>query len=525
MVKLHPDDHIQFADNHEEECPMNLITLADENLQFFGEYSCLIFEDSVFTNRQMLHAANSLSCGLAAHGITPGNKVVVMLPNCPEVLVGYQGILRSGAVIVPVIPLLPGKELNHILLNCDAAAIITNRDIFIKNEDMLKSLAILRHVIIVDGEAPAGTISYRDMLGNHSEEPACRTIKENDLAVILYTAGTTATPKGVMLTHNNLYSNAVSSAASHGTKSTDITIVALPLSHSFGLTTMNKAYKYGNLHILMRRFQAEEAFRLIEKYKVTDFPGVPAMFMMMLNSPESAKYDLSSLKKCLSAGAPFPLAGMTAFQQKFNCQVFEGYGLSEASPAVATNYHDRPVKPGSIGQPMPGVQVRIVDEQMRDVPAGVAGELLVKGPNVSAGYYKLPEESANTFVNGWLRTGDMAKMDEDGYLYLVERKKDLIIRGGFNIYPRYIEEVLYKHPAIQDAVAIGVPDPVMGEEVKVYITLKEGKAATAEEILSYCQYQLAKNKLPKYIEFIKAIPRNPMGKILRKELRKLNYAE
>jgi long-chain acyl-CoA synthetase len=504
---------------------MNLVALADENLKSFGEYPCLIFEDSVFTNKQLLHASNSLSRGLKARGIKAGEKAVVMLPNCPEVLVSYQGILRSSAIIVPVISLLTEKELSHILINCEAVAMITSRDIFLKNEVMLKSIASMKHIIIVDGDAPEGTISYRALLMNHSEEPAYQTIREDDLAVILYTAGTTSTPKGVMLTHKNLYSNAVSSAASHGTKTTDITFVALPLSHSFGITTMNKAYKYGNLHILMRRFQVEEALRLIEKYKVTDFPGVPAMFIMMLNSPESAKYNVSSLKKCLSAGAPFPLANMTAFQQKFNCQVFEGYGLSEASPAVATNYHDRPIKPGSIGQPMPEVNVRIVDDQMRDVPVGVAGELLVKGPNVSSGYYKLPEESAKTFVNGWLCTGDMAKMDEDGYLYLVERKKDLIIRGGFNIYPRDIEEVLYKHPAIQDAVAIGVPDPVMGEEVKVYIVLKEGKAADAEEILNYCQDQLAKNKLPKYIEFIKTIPRNPMGKILRNELRKLNYHE
>jgi long-chain acyl-CoA synthetase len=504
---------------------MNLVALANENLKSFGEYSCLIFEDSAFTNKQMLYAANSLSQGLKANGIKAGDKAAVMLPNCPEVLVSYQGILRSGAIIVPVISLLTEKELSHILINCEAVAIIICRDIFLKNEAMLKSITTLKRIIIVDSDAPKGTISYRSLLGNNSEEPAHQAIKDDDLAVILYTAGTTSTPKGVMLTHKNLYSNAVSSAAAHGTKATDITLVALPLSHSFGITTMNKAYKYGNLHILMGRFQVEEALRLIEKYKVTDFPGVPAMFVMMLNSEEAAKYDLSSLKRCLSAGAPFPLANMTAFQQKFNCQVFEGYGLSEASPAVATNYHDRPIKPGSIGQPMPEVKVRIVDDKMQDVPVGVAGELLVKGPNVSSGYYKLPEDTAKTFENGWLRTGDMAKMDEDGYLYLVERKKDLIIRGGFNIYPRDIEEVLYKHPAIQDAVAIGVPDPVMGEEVKVYIVLKEGKAATAEEILSYCQDQLAKNKLPKYIEFIKTIPRNPMGKILRKELRKLNSHE
>jgi long-chain acyl-CoA synthetase len=246
------------------------------------------------------------------------------------------------------------------------------------------------------------------------------------------------------------------------------------------------------------------------------------MFMMMLNNPEAAGYDLSSLKSCLSAGAPFPLAHMTAFQQKFNCKVFEAYGLSEASPAVSTNYHDRPTKPGSIGQPMPEVEVRIVDDQDEDVPAGAVGELLVKGPNVSSGYYKLPEETARTFINGWLHTGDMARLDEDGYLYLMERKKDLILRGGFSIYPRDIEEILHKHPAIQDVAAIGVPAPMMGEEIKVYVVLKEGMTVVAEEILQYCQSQLAKYKWPKFIEFTNSLPRNPMGKILRKELRKLN---
>jgi len=242
----------------------------------------------------------------------------------------------------------------------------------------------------------------------------------------------------------------------------------------------------------------------------------------MLNSPEAAGRDLSSWKSCLSAGAPFPLANMEAFQQKFNCKVFEAYGLSEASPAVSTNYHNRLTKPGSIGQPMPEVEVRIVDDQDRDVPAGAIGELLVRGPNVSSGYYKLPAETVKTFVNGWLHTGDMARMDEDGYLYLVERKKDLILRGGFSIYPRDIEEILYKHPAISDAVSIGIPDPLMGEEIKVYVVLKAGMPTAPEEILNYCRDQLAKHKWPKYIDVVQTIPRNPMGKILRKELRKLN---
>jgi len=448
--------------------------------------------------------------------------VVVMLPNCPEVLIGYQGILRCGAVIVPLIPLLNETELAHILGNCEATAMITTHDIFLKNAAMLRTITPLKNIILVDNNAPEGTFLFRSLIGDHSEAPALPAIAEEDLAVILYTAGTTSTPKGVMLTHKNLYSNAVNASRAHGTKATDTTLVALPLSHSFGITSMTKAYTYGNMHALMRKFQVDEAFKLIEKYKVTSFPGVPAMFIAMLNSPDAGRYDLSSLKSCLSGAAPFPIASLLAFQKRFNCTVYEAYGLSEASPAVSTNHHNCPTKPGSIGQPIPEVEVRIVDDQDHDVSGGEVGELLVKGPNVSSGYYKLPEETAKTFRNGWLHTGDMAKMDKDGYLYIVERKKDLIIRGGFNIYPRDIEEILYQHPAVQDAVAIGVSAPVMGEEVKVYVVPKEGMTVSTEELLHYCQSRLAKYKWPKFIEFTKSLPRNPMGKILRKELRKRN---
>jgi long-chain acyl-CoA synthetase len=501
---------------------MNLIALADENLKIFGEYPFIIYEDTTFTNKQMLHYADSLANGLNTFDVKKGNKVVVMMPNCPEVLISYQGILRCGAVIVPLIPLMNERELTHILANCEAVAMITTSDIYRKNESMLWTISSLKHIILTDGNIPERTMNFWSLTRDCTEEPNVQGIEEGDLAVILYTAGTTSTPKGVMLTHKNLYSNAVNASTAHGTQSSDITLVALPLSHSFGITSMNKAYKYGNLHVLMRKFQVEEAFKLIEKHKVTNFPGVPAMFITMLNSSDAEQYDLSSLKSCLSGAAPFPVANLTAFQKKFNCTVFEAYGLSEASPAVSTNHYNRPTKPGSIGQPIPEVKVRIVDEQDQDVPPGEVGELLVKGPNVSSGYYKLPEETAKTFRHGWLHTGDMARMDEDGYLYIVERKKDLIIRGGFNIYPRDIEEILYHHPAVRDSVAIGVPDPVMGEEVKVYIVLKEGTTADAAELLHHCQNQLAKHKWPKFIEFMETLPRNPMGKILRKELRKLN---
>jgi len=334
---------------------MNLVTLADENLRNFGEYPFIIFEDATFTNRQMINQASGLADGLKSLGVKKGDNVVVMLPNCPEVLISYQGILRCGAVIVPLIPLVNERELIHILGNCEATAMITTGDIFQKNKTMLRTIKLLKNIILMDNDSSAGTFPFWSLIRDHSETPDLPAIGEEDLAVILYTAGTTSTPKGVILTHKNLYSNAVNAARAHGTQATDITLIALPLSHSFGITSMNKAYTYGNLHVLMRKFQVEEAFKLIEKYKVTDFPGVPAMFITMLNSPDAERYDLSSWKSCLSGAAPFPVANLLAFQKRFNCTVFEAYGLSEASPAVSTNYYNRPTKPGSIGQPIPEV--------------------------------------------------------------------------------------------------------------------------------------------------------------------------
>ncbi|HOI72736.1 MAG TPA: AMP-binding protein [Syntrophales bacterium] len=500
---------------------MNLVTLADDNLDRFGEYPFVIFEGKPFTNTEILRDANRLASGLKTLGIGRGDRVAVLLPNSPEVIVGYQGILRCGAAIVPIIPSVGAVELGHILNDCEARALVTGPEILQAHRAVLASATSLKHLLVTGDTPPPGTISFRSLTAAVPENVGKTDLRETDLAVILYTAGTTWNPKGVILTHANLYSNAVNAARAHGTKASDVTLVALPLSHSFGITTMNKAYQYGNLHVLMRRFQAEEAFALIERHRVTDFPGVPAMFMMMLGSPVAGKYDLSSLKKCLAGSAPFPLPALRRFEETFRCTVYPAYGLSEASPAVSTNYQGRPVKPDSVGQPIPSVKVRIVDDRDQDVPAGEVGELLVRGPNVAAGYLNLPEETARAFRDGWLYTGDMARMDGDGYLYIVERKKDLIIRGGFNIYPRDIEEVLHGHPAVRDAVAVGMPDPVVGEEAVVYVELREGESATEESLLRHCRDHLSPHKRPLRVTIVECLPRNPMGKILRRELRRM----
>jgi long-chain acyl-CoA synthetase len=498
---------------------MNLVDLADQHYIKFGERISVIFEGQDYTNFQLLRFADQLARGLKGLGVQMGDRVMVMLMNSPEVLISYQGILRAGAIIVPVISFLGEREIMHILRNSESKILITNRHLMNKIEKGRATLETLKQILIVEDEEIPETIRFWDLVKKSSVEPVVPDIDEYDLAVILYTAGTTGEPKGVMLTHRNLYSNVVNVSSVSDIRPDDVMLHVLPLSHSYGLTVMNTGYLFPHKNILMRWFDTEEAFRLIEKYKVTGFSGSPAMFAMMLNSPLADKYDLSSLRRCGSGSAPLPLEILRGFQEKFGCPIREGYGLSEASPVVTRHRPDMPQKPGSIGTPIPGVEVRIVDEEGNDLPVGEIGELIVRGPNVSPGYYKMPEETGQTFRNGWLYTGDVARMDKDGYLFIVDRKKDLIIRGGLNIYPWDVEAVIYEHPAVLDVAVVGVPDPIMGEEVKAFVVLKPEHSVTGQELIAYCQESLGKFKCPRYIEFIDQIPRNAVGKVLRQELR------
>ena len=500
---------------------MNLINLAEENIKQFGEYPYLVFGKKTYTNMELLVSAKKMAAGLKKLGLNPSDNVVVMLPNTPEVLISYQGILRAGCVIVPVVAELADKELIHILKNSSARAIVTSRELLPKIEAATKELSTLKHVILIEKESVPKTVNFWSLVNGSTEEPVFNTVKEGDLAVIIYTSGTTGIPKGVMLTHKNLYSNAINAAVVKNLGRSSINLAVLPLSHSFGITTMNTSYIYGNLFVLMPRFDVEEVFRLIQEYRITNITGVPAMFGLMLLAPPEVrkKYDLSSLKDITSGSAPLPLETLQAFEKVFGCVIKEGYGLSEASPVISAVYHDRENKPGSVGQLIPGIKIRIIDEKGIEVPAGEAGELIVKGPNISPGYYNMPEETGKAFENGWLHTGDIFKIDAEGYLYMVERKKDLIIRGGFNIYPRDVEDVLCQHPAVQEAVVIGVPDPIMGEEIKAFIVPANGTATNTQEIISFCQQHLAKNKCPSMIQFMDNLPKNAIGKVLRKELR------
>lgn len=502
---------------------MNLVQLAEENLEKFGDNTMIIYHDQEYTNVRLFESANRLAHGLISLGIEPGDKVVVMLMNSPEVLISYQAILRAGAVIIPVVFLLGEREIEHILENSKAKAIITSSAFLEKVNLAREDVDTLEHIIIVEDEDLPGTITLDGLIADASPDPPAVDINDEDLAVILYTSGTTGIPKGVMLTHKNLYTNAVSSTKVQSLEPDEIGLHVLPLSHSYGLTVMNAGLMFPNKSVMMPWFDLEGACALIDKYKVTSFAGVPAMFALMLNSPDiTDKYDLTSLTQAQSGSAPLPVEVMKSFEEKFDCIILEGYGLSEASPVVSVHYPDRERKPGSVGQVIPDVKVKIVDESSNEMPLGEMGELIVSGPNVSPGYFELPNETAATFRDGWLYTGDMATMDEDGYLFLVDRKKDLIIRGGFNIVPRDVEEVLHMHPDIIEAAVIGISDSIMGEEVKAVVVLSEDSEATAEDLIKHCQEHMAKYKCPKVVEITTSLPRNTIGKIMRKELRELH---
>ena len=498
---------------------MSLAHLGDENIKRYGEYEALAFEGRRWTNVDQHRAACRTAHTLQRLGVEPGDRVIVMLPNCPEVMQSYGGILRVGGVIVPVIFLLGEAEVAHILADSEAKVVITSSDMLWKVEKQIGVLPSLHHVLLIDGGGQGNVRSFAEEITRESDHFDAVPRAEGDLAVILYTSGTTGTPKGVALSHANLGSNARSAASLSELDRERWGVGVLPLSHSYGLTVMNAGHILGTRAALLRWFNPDDVLRTIEEFRAEAMSGVPTMFVYLLHYPEASRYDTSTMRLWGSGAAPLPVEIVEPFERRFGGKLLEGYGLTEASPVVSAHRLSGVRKLGSVGPPIPGVTVSIRDDEDRALPADEVGEVCVRGPNVMVGYYRNPEETARTIRGGWLRTGDMGRLDVDGFLYIVERKKDLIIRGGFNIYPRDVEEALYAFPAVAEAAVIGRPDRLMGEEVVAFVVLKPGQTATADEVMSFCQSRLARYKCPKEIRFVDALPKSPVGKILRKELR------
>jgi long-chain acyl-CoA synthetase len=492
---------------------MNLARLGEDSVRTYGEYVSLAFEGREWTNVEQQHAANRFAHGLRRLGLGAGDRVVVLLPNCPEVLQAYAGILKAGGVIVPVVFLLSPEEVRHILADSGATVVVTATPFLDKIEGW-------RGAVVLVGGGDGGQ-AWDELLAGQPDDFPTVERDDADLAVILYTAGTTGRPKGVALSHANLASNARAAATLYELDRAAWALMVLPLSHSYGLTVMNAGNILGTKGVLLRWFNPEGVLETIQQYRVQSMSAVPTMFVYLLHYPDAGRFDTSSMRLWGSGAAPLPIEIVEPFERKFGGHILEGYGLTEASPVVSAHRLSGVRKLGSVGQPLPGVEVAILDGDDRPLPAGEVGEVGVRGPNVMQGYYGLAEETARALRNGWLHTGDMGRLDADGFLYIVERKKDLIIRGGFNIYPREVEEVLYAHPAVAEAAVIGMPDALMGEEVLAFVALKPGGAADAGALIAFCQDRLAKYKCPRQVRFVDALPKSPIGKILRKELRRL----
>jgi long-chain acyl-CoA synthetase len=497
---------------------VRLCDLLETNINQFGEYPFLYYKENHYTNIETKMYADQFAGGLRQSGVIEGDRVIVCMPNCPEVIFAYQGISRAGAIIVPVMFTLHPKELHYIALNSGAKAVITSSLVLGNVEKALEGVDSKPVVVVVDQHSNDRSLNFYDVKAENSFVTTTK-VKEDDTAVILYTSGTTGNPKGVLLTHKNLTSNADNSAK-HNELERGTTLGVLPLAHVYGLTISNICLLMGSSIVVFSSFDSEAIFKAIEKYEVKTFSAVPAMIHALVSYPSANQFNTSSLESVSSGSAPLPVALMHAFEKKFGAKVYEGYGLSEAAPIVTAHKNGIEIKPGSVGIPIPGVEVKIVDDNGVEVACGEVGELCARGENVTPGYYQNVEESRRVLIDSWLHTGDMARMDDEGYVYIVDRKKDLIIRGGFNVYPRDVEEILNAHETVSEVAVIGIPDEKMGEEMVACVVVKPGVVECEEELIRYCQEHLAKNKTPRRIVFLETLPRNGVGKILKTHLRK-----
>ena len=492
--------------------------MADLNSVFaeaaarYAERPAVRMDGLVLSYSRLRDAAYRMASLLSSAGVAPGDRVAIMLPNMPAFPVAFYGALAAGAVVVPMNPLLKSREITYYLSDSGAKALLVWHTA--AGEAALGAAANGVSVLKIDEPDAAG------LLTGLAPGPAGVERAGDDDAVILYTSGTTGVPKGAELTHAGLTRNASLTARNLlNAAPDDVVMGCLPLFHVFGLTcALNATIAVGASLTLLPRFDPARALEIVGRDRVTIFEGVPTMYAAMLHDPACARADTSSLRVCVSGGAAMPAEVMRGFEQAFGCMILEGYGLSETSPVASFNHPDRVRKPGSIGTPIQGVEMRVVDNEGAELPVGQIGEIVIRGHNVMKGYWRNPGATAETITDGWLKTGDLARVDEDGYFYIVDRKKDLIIRGGFNVYPREIEEVLYEHPAVAEAAVIGIPDEHLGEEIGAAVKLRPAATATTGELRAFVKDRVAPYKYPRYVWIEPDLPKGPTGKILRREV-------
>jgi long-chain acyl-CoA synthetase len=490
---------------------MNLASILTTSADRAPDQIAIKLDDAELSYAMLGGATTHIAGLLKAHGVGRGDAVGIMLPNVPYFPVCYYGTLRAGGVVVPMNVLLKKREVEFYLKDSGAELVFAWGDF----EDAAQAgadAAGAECVLVKPGE-------FEKLVGEASPETGVADVDDDDTAVILYTSGTTGTPKGAELTHGNLKRNCEIADGLFDLGSDAVILGALPLFHSFGQTCcMNATIAAGATLTLIPRFDPAKALEIIQRDHVNVFEGVPTMYGAMLHEPDREKYDTSSLELCASGGSAMPVELMRGFEEAFGCKVLEGYGLSETSPVASFNHPDRERKPGSIGTPVDGVEMKVVDDDDNDVDQGEVGEIVIRGHNVMKGYWNKQDATDEVMRDGWFHTGDMAKVDEDGYFFIVDRKKDLIIRGGYNVYPREIEEVLYEHPAVREAAVVGVPDDSLGEEVGAAVALKDGEEVSADDLRSFVKEHVAAYKYPRKIWFVDDLPKGPTGKILKREI-------
>jgi long-chain acyl-CoA synthetase len=489
----------------------NVADLLAASTRTHREDAALRLGEAVVSYADLDDTSARLAGMLVGAGMAAGDRVGIMLPNLTSFPAIYYGVLRSGGVVVPMNPLLKSREVAFYLGDSGARTLFAFEGF---EEEAAKGAADAgaECIVVTPG-------AFERSLAGHEPRTEVADRDPQDTAVILYTSGTTGKPKGAELTHANMLKNAEVSAALFSLSPDDVIFGGLPLFHSFGQTCgMNGAIGSGACLTMLPRFDPAAALEIIQRDGVTIFEGVPTMYVALLQYPDRGRYDVSTLRTCVSGGAALPVEVLRGFEAEFGCAILEGYGLSETSPVASFNHPDRERKPGSIGTPIEGVEFRLIDSAGADVPEGEVGEIAIRGHNVMKGYWNRSDATAEAIKDGWFRTGDMARRDGDGYYFIVDRKKELIIRGGFNVYPREIEEVLYEHPAVAQCAVVGVPHSTHGEEVAAAVVLKPDVEVTADELRDYVKDRVAAYKYPRLVWFVDALPLGPTGKILKREI-------
>jgi long-chain acyl-CoA synthetase len=492
---------------------MNLGEIISRSSKKFPNKEAIIFKDKVFTYKTLERQTNQLASLIISMGLEKGERIGIMMSNRPEFVIAFFGILKAGMIPVPINALFKEKELSYVLSNSGATGLITET-LYIPIIDNIKhETPECSRVILAE--------DMEELIQGFPDEITISANGDDDMALLIYTSGSTGDPKGVMLTHLNLYSNAVvASQIASGMSHVDRVFVVIPYFHIYAMNWgMIAPLSNGATVIIMERFVPEDVFRAVKDYDITVFLGVPTIYSRLSAHPGASKDYFSSIRYALCGGAPLPVTLINETEKAIGVRIHEGYGQTETSPIVTVNRFGGMRKPGSAGPMAPGVEVKIVDDSGREMARGQDGEIAVRGPNVMKGYYKLDMETKRVLRNGWFYTGDIGHLDEEGYLYITDRKGDLIISGGHNIYPREVEEVLATHPSLIECAVIGVPDGDMGEVIKAFVVVRQNSLADTDELIRFCKERMAAFKVPRYIEYREALPKDGPGKIIKKLLR------